>query len=330
MRFRSARRSLLPLFAVLALAACHHDEAAQAGGSTPEAAVQGSIDLLKAGDFAGLWKHALPPADYATLRVDWSRHNANQPPVGAADKAKFDEAVQKLTGPDAESKLYAELQPKLSQMQQQYKDQLPVMISVGGALLKNGVAQNKNLDSEQKAQANQLLDVLAPWAQQAPWFDQAKAKQAVAVVVATARKLDLKSPDQLRTMDFDAAMAKYATGFAGLKRLLAIYGLQVDDALDSARLTTLSSKDGRAVVKIDYTLLGKPLTAESTLVQQDGRWYSEALIRSVRIAHAAEVSGSARQRRREKLRAHLLPRAQGAGASPSTRPGMVFPGKPLE
>ena len=223
--------------------------------------------------------------DYATLRADWSRHNANQPPVGAADRAKFDEAVQKLTAPDAESKLYAELQPKLSQMEQQYKDQLPVMISVGDALLKNGVAQNRNLDSEQKTQANQLIDVLVPWAQKAPWFDQDKAKQAVGVVVAAARKLDLKSPEQLRSMDFDTAMAKYATGYAGLKQLLAIYGLSVDEALDSVRLSTLSSKDGRAVVKVDYTLLGKPLSAESTLVQQDGRWYSESLIRNVREAH---------------------------------------------
>lgn len=287
MRFRPIRHVLLSLAAALALAACHpQGEAAQVGGSTPEAAVRGSIALLKAGDFNGLWKHALPAADYATLRADWRRHNANQPPVDAADTAKFDAAVRKLTGPDAENQLYAELQPRLGQMEQQYKDQLPVLVSVGDALLKNGVAQNRNLDREQKAQANQLLDVLTPWAQQAPWFDQARAKQAVGVLVTTARRLDLKSPEQLRALDFDAAMTKYASGYAGLKQLLAIYGLSVDAALDSARLSTVSSKDGRAVVKIDYTLLGKPLSAESTLVQQDGRWYSAALIDNVREAHA--------------------------------------------
>mgnify|MGYP001548185199 CR=1 FL=1 len=286
MRFRPLRRALLPLFAVLALAACHHkDEAAQVGGSTPEAAVQGSIDLLKAGDFNGLWKHALPPNDYATLRADWSRHNANRPPVSATDKARFDAAVQKLTGPDAETRLYAEVQPKLDQMQQQYKDQLPVLVAMGGAFLKNGVARNQTLDSAQKTQADSLIDVLTPWAQQAPWFDQAKAKQAVAVLVATARRLDLKSPEQLRTMDFDAAMAKYATGYAGLKQALAIYGLPVDDALASARLSTVSNQDGRAVVKIDYVLLGKPLSAETTVLRQDGRWYSESLVDNVRKAH---------------------------------------------
>lgn len=286
MRFRPFRRTLLPLLAVLALAACHNkDEAAQVGGSTPEAAVQGSIDLLKAGDFNGLWKHVLPPADYATLRTDWSRRIADQPPASAEDKAKFDDAVQKLTGPDAEDKLYAEVQPKLEQMQQQYKDQLPVLVAMGGGFLKNSAAQNPDLDAEQKAQASQLVDVLVPWAQQAPWFDQARAKQAVGILVATARKLDLKSPDQLRTLDFDSVMAKYATGYAGLKQVLAIYGLSVDDTLDSMKLSTLSNQDGHAVVKIDYTLLGKPLSAETRLVQQDGRWYSESLIANVREAH---------------------------------------------
>jgi hypothetical protein len=287
MRLRALCRPLLPLLAVLALAACHNkDEAAQAGGSTPEAAVQGSIDLLKAGDFNGLWKHALPPADYATLRTDWSQqHNANRPPVDARDAARFNASVQQLTGPDAENRLYAEVQPKLDQMQQQYKDQLPVLAAMGGAFLKNNVAQNPNLGPEQKTQAAQLIDVLVPWAQQAPWFDQVKAKQTVGILVATARKLDLKSPEQLRTLDFDTTMAKYATGYAGLKQMLAIYGLSVDDALNSIKLSTLSNQNGHAVVKVDYTLLGKPLTAETNLVQQDGRWYGESLIANVREAH---------------------------------------------
>ena len=280
-------RPLLLLIAVLALAACHgKDESTQVGGSTPEAAVQGSITLLKAGDFNGLWKHALPASDYATLRADWSRRNASLTPVSATDEARFDAAVQKLTAPDAEAKLYAEVQPKLDQMQQQYKDQLPVLVAMGGGFLKNNVAQNPTLDAEQKAEADSLIDVLTPWAQQAPWFDQAKAKQTIGILAATARKLDLKSPQQLRTLDFDDTMAKYATAYAGLRQVLAIYGLSVDEALDSVKLSTLSNRNGHAVVKIDYTLLGKPLSAETKLVQQDGRWYSETLVDAVRKAHA--------------------------------------------
>jgi len=286
MRLPTLSSTLLPLFIALVLTACHgKDDASQPGSSTPEGAVQASVELLKAGDFNGLWKHALPPADYATMRADWHQLVQNPQPVTAEDRARFNQALQELTAPDAENKLYAELQPKLTTMEQQYKDQLPVLVSVGEALLKNGVAQNKTLTVEQKTQANAVLDVLTPWAQQTPWFDQAKAKQAVGIAVTTARKLDLKSPEQVRTMDFDTTMAKYSVGFAGAKQLLGIYGLSVDDTLNSIKVTPIDNSNGHARVKIDYTLLGKPLSTESKLVQQDGRWYSEDMLNNVRESH---------------------------------------------
>lgn len=279
-------RHAVPLLAVLLLGACHgKEETAQPGGGTPEAALQASIGLLKAGDFDGLWKHALPPADYANMRADWRLQQRNPPPLTARDRARFDETMRKLTGPDAENRLYAELQPKLAAMEQQYKDQLPVLISVGDAMLKSAVAQSTTLSEAQKAQAGNVLDVLLPWAQQTPWFDQARAKQAIGVAVATARKLDLKDPDQLHTMAFDAAMGRYAIAWGGLKQLLAIYGLSVDDTLNSVKLTPLSSINGHAVVKVDYTLLGKPLSTETALVQEGGRWYSADLLQNARQSH---------------------------------------------
>lgn len=289
MRFPTLRHTaaLLSLLAAGALlCACHgKDDASQPGGSSPVAAIRSSVDLVKAGNFNGLWKHALPPADYANLRADWGRQQQMRAPITAEDRARFSQAMQQLSGPDAEKRMYAELQPKLAGMEQQYKDQLPVMISVGEALVKNGISHSKELSAAQKAELGSVLDVLTPWAQQTPWFDQARARQAIGVAVATVRKLDLKSPEQLRTMDFDTAMAKYSTGYGGLKQLLAIYGLSLDDTLNSIRVSQVSSSNGHAVVKIDYTLLGKPLSTESTMVEENGRWYSEDVLAHARRSH---------------------------------------------
>ncbi|MFC5742511.1 hypothetical protein [Dyella tabacisoli] len=291
MRFHSLRHLLLAFVAVLALAACHNkdkdqQEAAKPGGDTPEAAIQQSIDLIKANDFAGFWKHALPPAEYATLRADWTRPKPEQQPITDEDRAKFAENLRQFTEVDAETKLYAQFKPKLAQMQLQYKDQLPIMIGIVQQIAKTGIDQDKQMGDTQKQQARDVLGVLAPWAQQVPWFDQDKAKQAVGTVVTTARKLGLKSADDTRKLDFDSAMQKYAIGFTGVKQLLGIYGLSVDDSLNSAKVTPMESKDGHARVKIDYTLLGKPLSTEYALVQQDGRWYSEDMLRHVHEAHA--------------------------------------------
>lgn len=289
MRFPSLRRTAaLSLFtaSVLLLSACQgKDDPTQPGGSTPVSAIQSSVELLKSGDFDGLWKHALPPADYANLLADWSRQQHDQAPITAAERARFDRAKQQLTGPDGENKLYTEVQPRLALMEQQYKDQLPVLISIGEAFVKNDISRSKNLSESQKAQAGDALDVLTPWAKQAPWFDQAKAKQAIDVAVATARKLDLKSPEQWRAMNFDAVMGKYSIGYGGLKQILKVYGLSVDDTLDSVKLTEVSNQGGHAVVKLDYTLLGKPLSTDMKLVREKGRWYNEDILTNVRKSH---------------------------------------------
>ena len=294
MRLASARNLLLPFCIVLLLSACHSNEP---GGRTPVAAIQGTIDQLEANDFNALLKHALPPADYANLRADWQKHAQEAKPITAEERVKFAAVLQKFTAPDAEKELYEELQPKLTAIQQQYSDQLPVLLKMSTAFLKNGVAQNQRLSPAQKTQAESVLDVLGPWVQKTPWFDQAKAKQAVTVAVTTARKLDLKSPDQLRSMDFDTAMTKYSFGFAGIKQLLQIYGLSLDETLKSVKVSEVSKDKDHTVVKISYTLLGKPLSAESAVVQENGRWYSEDLLKNVRSSHTQldlpPASGSA-------------------------------------
>jgi hypothetical protein len=256
-----------------------------AGGDTPEASVQQSIALIKAGNFADFWKHALPPADYNTLRADWTRPRPDERPISAEDRADFIQNMQQLTEPDAENKLYALAKPKLTQLQQQYHDQLPVMIGIGQAIAATGISQSKELTNPQKLQATEVINILAPWAQQVPWFDQARAKQAIAIAVATARKIDLKTPEAMRAMDFDTAMQKYSDGFLGIKQVLALYGLPIDDTLDSVKVTPLENRNGHARVRIDYTLLGKPLSLESDLIQQDGRWYSADVLQNVRDAH---------------------------------------------
>jgi len=330
MRFPLLQRILLPFAAVLALAACHHQDAAVSGGSTPEAAVQESVQLIKDGNFDGFWKHALPPADYAQMRADWTQLRPDRQPVTAEERARFAQVMQQLSAPDAETKLYAQLQPKLAQMEKQYKDQVPVMVGIGQAIATTGIAQAKTLSEAQKQQARDVLAALVPWAQKAPWFDQDKAKQAIHVAVTTARQLDLKRPDELRTLDFSAAMGKYGQVFDGLKQLLAVYGLSIDDTLDSVKATTVDMDHGRAHVHVSYTLLGKTLNTDTQMVMERGRWYDQALLQNVRKAHqqllqrqaaaAAASSGAAPAASASAAPAASAPAAPASSPMPAKAP----------
>ena len=280
-------RRLLPCLALFALTACQSREhvANAAASQSPEAAVQQSIALVRAGDFAGFWQHALPPHDYAMLRQDWGQSRVGEAPLTDAERTRIDTALRQLAAPDAASTLDAQLQPWLAEAQVRYGDQLPLLVSIGRALAGKAIEEDWRLTDTQKRHATALLEALGPWAQQAPWFDPVRARQAVGVVVATARELDLRDARSLRAMDFDQAMRSYAIAFHGLERMLALYGLPLDEALASARVVPLEYHPPYARVRVEYQLLGTPLAMESTLVQQNGRWYDQDLLESVRQAH---------------------------------------------
>jgi hypothetical protein len=280
-------RLLLSTVVLLTLAACHpRDGAALAsGGESPEAAVRQAIAQVRAGDFGGFWQHALPPRDYAMLRADWRRLPAAQLPLSERERRRFDAALALLAAPDAASALDARLQPWLAQTQARYGDQLPLLVAIGRALAIGTIAGAPDVSDARKHEATALVQALGSWAQQAPWFDPERARQAITVAVATARELRLRDAESLRRMDFDEAMRSYATAFAGIRQLLQLYGLPLDEVLASARVVPLDYHPPYARVRVEFQLMGTTLSAESTLVQQDGRWYDQDLLQSVRQAH---------------------------------------------
>lgn len=290
-RHRSTLRIVLVLLVVL-LAACNRQKEAPGtpGGGSPEDATRESLALLRDGKFDLFWKHALPPADFAALRADWPRRNAAQAPIEPDDKAKFEAGVKRLTEPDAEKKLFAELRPTLVRFDRDYKDQMPLIAGIGQSMALTAIDQAKDLTLSQKRQLREAVNVVAPWTQTVPWSDQAKAKEAIGIVVDTARKVGLSTPEALHAMDFEKSMATWSTAWLGFKRLLEVYGLSIDKSFDSVSIDTIESNGGSAHVKITYTLLDKPIQTDATLVLLDGRWYDSDLLQRVRDEHARLAS----------------------------------------
>lgn len=287
------RRPLLlvpVLLALLALvAACDKKKAETAGtpgGGSPEDATRESLALIRDGKFDLFWKHALPPADFDNLRKDWPRRNEAETPMDPDDRAKFEAGVKRLTDPDAEKKLFADLRPTLVRFDRDYRDQMPLISGVGQSMALTAIDQAKDLTVPQKRQLREAVNVIAPWTQTVAWGDQARAKEAIGVLVDTARKAGLSTPDALHQMTFEQSMATWSTAWLGFKRLLDVYGLSVDKSFDSVSIDTLENSGGSAHVTITYTLLDKPIQTDATLVLLDGRWYDSDLLQRVRDDHA--------------------------------------------
>jgi hypothetical protein len=281
--------TLLLLLALLT--ACNRQKEAPGtpGGGSPEAAARESLALLRDGKFDLFWQHALPPADFATLRADWPKRNAAQEPITPEDRAKFEAGVKRLTEPDAEKKLFADLRPTLVRFDRDYKDQMPLLAGIGQSMALTAIDQAKDLPQSQKHQLRDVVNVVAPWTQTVAWGDQAKAKQAISILVDTARKVKLSTPEALHAMSFEESMTTWSTAWLGFKRLLDVYGLSVDKSFESVSIDTLESNGGSAHVKITYTVLDKPIQTDATLVLLDGRWYDSDLLQRVRDQHARLV-----------------------------------------
>lgn len=292
MIIRRHRPTVPVLLLLLALVtACNRQKEAPGtpGGESPEAAARESLALLRDGKFDLFWQHALPPADFAALRADWPKRNAAQEPITPEDRAKFETGVKRLTETDAEKKLFADLRPTLVRFDRDYKDQMPLLAGMGQSMSLTAIDQAKDLPLSQKRQLREVVNVVAPWTQTVAWGDQAKAKQAISILVDTARKAKLSTPEALHAMSFEESMATWSTAWLGFKRLLDVYGLSIDKSFASVSIDTIENSGGSAHVKITYTVLDKPIQTDATLVLLDGRWYDSDLLQRVRDQHARLV-----------------------------------------
>lgn len=273
---RLSFRLFAPPMIVLALAACSHPQSPAAAtapaNTTPENALRADLVLTRNGDFDGLLRSTLPPDDYQAWRREWQRARARQPAPTPGQRAHFAELMQKLTAPDAEEKLFKQLQPQIAQLRTHRAENLPMLVGILQAT-GNDLVQNATLSPDQRQQATQAVAALAAWAQSADFTNEAKAKQAIAVICATARKLDVRTLDQWRALDYAQVMARYTTGWDGLKQLLRIYGLDLDATFEHAKLETLGDVGTHARLHETLVLAGKPIVSETRLVMQDGRWY---------------------------------------------------------
>ncbi len=269
----------------LGLAACGGKEAAEPMSEAkvaqqtadPAGAVEAVAAKLKDNDLLGAVQLMVPAAKLDELRGDWAQAMGKETPSDE-ERAEFAATMTRLTAPDAEQTLYAELEPALVKFETEMAAQMPMMVGMGQGFLMQGIQANEDLTPAQKQQSIDMINAIGGWLQTAKLTDRDLARKGVGIAVATARKIDIKTLDDLRALEFDQAMGKAGVAFGGLKDILALYGLDLDQSFASLKANVISSGAGAAKVGFSYNFLGKPLSGEADMIEQDGRWYGKDTI----------------------------------------------------
>jgi len=293
---RPMLRATLAASLFVFVAACQKDADQGAAvtapsAATPEATVMTSIQLLKQGDIGGLMQNALPPADFAKAKADWGK-DRDDDPISDEDRARFDETMAKLTAPDAEQALFAEIEPKLKEFDATYQQAIPMYATMGATTLKGMIQDNQTLSENERTQAVAAVDAIEKWVKSTRFTDPESVKKVIAIVARTARSLDLKSLDQARSLDYDQSMQKARIAFTGVKDVLAVYGFSLDQTLDSVQAKTLTNDGKTANVQLSYTLLGTPLQGTTEMVNVDGRWYGKQTIEKLKEKAEADATSA--------------------------------------
>jgi len=283
------KRTALVLALTALVAACGKNEEQQAANkapaaplvaapaATPDQAILASVRALRANDLNAFFTAAMPAPEVAKMKADWSKHMTEKP-ITDDDRKKFTEQMNKLTAPGAEDKMYAEIEPQLKKFDQESAAQMPMLIAMGQGFVQSSIQQSKDLTDEQKKQSAALVAAAGTWAQSVKFTDPALVKAAIAALCKTARDLNLKSLDEVRALSYDQGMLKAGIALAGVKQILAVYGLKLDEALDSIKAETVSNAGDTAKVKVTYTAFNQPFATESDLVKVDGKWYGKQAI----------------------------------------------------
>lgn len=300
--FRPAPFTRFAFIGALALVAtaCGSQEGAsplaEAGGETPDAAVMQSVNLLRANDFNGLVEASVPPARFEEAKTRWMTELKDEE-ITDENRAEFAETMAKLTAPDAEETMMAEIRPQLAQFEGEMKAQLPAMVAMGKGFVLAAINESEDIKPENKPQVTNLINALGTWAESGEFASVARAEKAVAEVTSAARKLPVRTLDEVHALDFNGVMDVMEIAYGGFKGVLKAYDIDMDASLASARAETLSQEGDNANVRVHFDFLGTPMNFDTQMVRVDGRWYGKDAIEELNkpktdVAVAEEADAS--------------------------------------
>lgn len=267
--------------------------------SGAEKAVRSAIRALRTND-ANAFLRRLPEDEQRVAERQWRQMStANNNPWVAGI---FNRVLRVSTGADGAQQIETFIMPLLTManpqaLSQQFKDMNSAKPSAindrrGGGLIGLAVQSGisavisgtlaNGIETEQIHAFQRWFSALATWLPTSGLNDPAKAHQAATALASAIGKLGVTSINELGKLELPQLLDRVALALPELKRVLSIYGLEIDHALDSVQLATsdlpANAVDGAntKLVTITVTAFDDTYSLPIKLVEHAGRWQVSA------------------------------------------------------
>ena len=233
---------------------------------SPAETVEASVSALRQNDLKSLLSLSMSEEQIAIMRRSWDdqrRQGASQ-----EEQAEFAQAVAFLTASGAEERIMQMIRPKLDEMRPQWS--MTVAMTTG--MLESMIEMNEEMDTHEKDQARRVFQAVAQILQKNDFTDEARARKAVNILCGAARELGVSSVDDVQALEFDQLLVKGGHVMSAVKRVLGVYGVDLDSWLESVEAETIYEAGDVAKVRVSFEILGSTQTVDADMVRVNERW----------------------------------------------------------
>ena len=269
------------LLGVLLLGACQKDQPVpMEAAREPIAAANNLVMALRQNDLVSYQRLSLPPDLNEIAHEQWRiSMQATQEP-SAEQISDFDYWLHRFTEANAEENLMADIEPRLVALEAEMQGRWPLIVSMAGGFMMTAIAANSGLSDDEKTHISAIVNVLTEWAKtDAGFADRGKARRSVRALSRSVRALDIRHISDIQALELTPALEKAGVLMAGLKEIADIYGLDVNEALDSivfsnpVRPASALPDSQEVVLTVSYQLKGEQFQFPFRMIAREGRWY---------------------------------------------------------
>lgn len=243
--------------------------AAQAA-TDPAVQVLQMAEYFRRNDVQALVSAGLPPDKYQLLLSEYEEQR--QRPISEAERAEFQEGMDRLTADGAVDRLMEEITPKLEEGSAQAAGMTLMAI---GALNMAVTSPESDLTDAQRESLRMALPAIEHWLSVTDFFSADLARSALTALADGVRATRIDSLDALRGLPLDQLLQRAGGVLAAAKEAAVVYGVDLDAIASSLQVEVLEIDGDHARVRTTIEVFDAPIAAEHELVRIEGRWYGE-------------------------------------------------------